>query len=88
MSILNLKDINKSFSDGEMQLSVLKNLSLTIDSNEIVVIMGPSGSGKTTLLNLISMVEKLDAGTIKFGDTIQDFNDLKSKDEIRICLVV
>ena len=83
MSILNLKDINKSFSDGETKLSVLKNLSLTIDSNEIVVVMGPSGSGKTTLLNLISMVEKLDTGTIKFGDTIQDFNDFRSIDDIR-----
>jgi len=66
MSLLKLKNINKSYFDGEQKLNVLINLSLTIKPNQIVVLMGPSGSGKTTLLNLISHIDTYDSGKIEF----------------------
>ena len=66
MSLLKLKNINKSYFDGEQKLNVLINLSFSIKPNQIVVLMGPSGSGKTTLLNIISHIDTYDSGKIEF----------------------
>ena len=61
---LELKNIRKKF-DG---VTILDDLSLTIQQGEIVSILGPSGSGKTTLLNLILGLTDVDSGKILFNN--------------------
>ena len=68
MSLLKIEKINKSYLDGDNELNVLSNISINIESNQIVILMGPSGSGKTTLLNLISHIETYDSGKIEFDN--------------------
>lgn len=60
--MLELKNIKKSY-DG---VTILKDISISIENSEIVSILGSSGSGKTTLLNLILGIIKPDSGNVIF----------------------
>ena len=60
--ILEMKNIRKSFGG----LEVLKDISMNVDSGEVVSIIGPSGSGKSTLLRCATFLEQADAGTISY----------------------
>lgn len=72
--LLNLKNINKKY-DNQI---ILNNLSLTIESGKIYVIMGPSGSGKSTLLNIIALIENSTSGDYYWKDAnIKDFSSRK-----------
>lgn len=51
------------------QTEVISDLSLEIESGELVSLLGPSGCGKSTTLFMISGLEEVTGGTIKFGDT-------------------
>ena len=62
MKMLELKNVSKSFGSNV----VLKDISLQIDTGEIVSILGPSGCGKTTLLNVILGLTDLTSGQIFF----------------------
>lgn len=62
--MLQLNNIKKSY-DG---VTILKDISLSIENSEIVSILGSSGSGKTTLLNLILGIIQPDSGSIIFDD--------------------
>ena len=61
-SILEIRGLQKSFSE----LSVLKDISLSVDRGNVVSIIGPSGSGKSTLLRCASFLEKADGGDILY----------------------
>ena len=62
---IEVKNINKSFiSKKNEQLSVLKDINLTIDDGELVCLLGPSGCGKTTLLRLIAGLDQPTSGEI------------------------
>jgi general L-amino acid transport system ATP-binding protein len=63
--IIELKDVNKWF--GEFQ--ALKDISLTVNQKEKIVICGPSGSGKSTLIRCINRLEEHQEGTIIVDDT-------------------
>ena len=58
--VIELKNINKYFG----KLHVLKDISLSVDRGEVVVIIGPSGSGKSTLCRTINRLETIDSGEI------------------------
>lgn len=62
--MIQLTNISKSF--GRHQ--VLKQIDLTVQKGEVVVILGPSGSGKTTLLRCVNYLEKPGDGEIAIGD--------------------
>ena len=66
--MITLNKISKSFS-GER---VLKEVSLSIHSGEIICIIGPSGSGKTTLLRTLNFLEPADSGKIRIDDVALD----------------
>ena len=62
--ILEAKNISKSFKNGKKKLSVFKDLSLVINSGDLITIMGPSGAGKSTLLNILGTLDKSDTGNV------------------------
>lgn len=56
--------VQKSF--GEVK--VLKDISLAVNPGEVVAIIGPSGGGKSTLLRCMTLLERVDAGDLTYGD--------------------
>lgn len=65
--ILTVEDLSKRFDNQ----TVVENYDLTIDQNEIVVLVGRSGTGKTTFLRMINNLETADQGTIRInGDAL------------------
>ena len=66
MSIIKTENICKSFGSVE----VLKNVSLTVEPGEVVVIIGPSGAGKSTYLRSLNHLEKPTSGKIWIDDKL------------------
>lgn len=60
-----MKDIDKSYRDGEAQRMILDHVNLTVRAGEFVAIVGPSGCGKSTLLNIAGMMLSPDSGEIE-----------------------
>ena len=74
--MIQLQDIYKKYSLGEIQVPVLNGISLQIEQGEFVAIMGASGSGKTTLLNIIGCLDTIDQGSYRLaGEVIQAASD-------------
>ncbi|MEO1427752.1 MAG: DevA family ABC transporter ATP-binding protein [Cyanobacteria bacterium J06632_19] len=65
---VSVKNINHFFGKGKLRKPVLNNISLEINSGEIIILTGPSGSGKTTLLSLIGGLRSLQEGSLKILD--------------------
>ncbi|SIO00225.1 lipoprotein-releasing system ATP-binding protein [Parasphingorhabdus marina DSM 22363] len=65
--VVELRDVRRSFSQGDVRIDVLKGVNLDIRSNEIVALLGPSGSGKSTLLQAIGLLEGGFEGSIKLA---------------------
>jgi lipoprotein-releasing system ATP-binding protein len=67
--ILKAENISKSFEKGkDNRIAVLKDVSLSINKNEITVIVGASGAGKSTLLHILSGLAKPDKGSVVIDD--------------------
>ena len=62
--MLDIRQLSRSFREGERVHRVLDGLSAHVAAGETLAIMGRSGSGKSTLLNLISGIDRADAGTV------------------------
>lgn len=67
--MIKVKDIIKSYNNGESRFQVLQGISLEIKDEDFVVILGASGSGKSTLLNVISGLELPDKGEVFYDGT-------------------
>ncbi|MEO9469093.1 ABC transporter ATP-binding protein [Parasphingorhabdus sp.] len=65
--VVKLRDVRRSFSQGDVQIDVLKGVDLDIRPNEIVALLGPSGSGKSTLLQAVGLLEGGFEGSIKLA---------------------
>ncbi|WP_109356862.1 ABC transporter ATP-binding protein [Sphingorhabdus sp. EL138] len=63
--VVELRNVKRSFKQGDVQIDVLKGVDLDIRSNEIVALLGPSGSGKSTLLQAVGLLEGGFEGSIK-----------------------
>jgi putative ABC transport system ATP-binding protein len=61
--IIEVNNLNKTYQTGEISLTVLKDISFTINQGEFVAIMGPSGSGKSTLMHILGALDLPTSGT-------------------------
>ncbi len=76
MSILELKNVNKKYDNGEIVKWVVNDISLTVSKGDFISIMGPSGSGKSTLLYMMSGILACDSGEIHFlGNSLNKLNE-------------
>ena len=67
--IIELRGLTKSYQEGERERVVLRDVSLSIERGEFIVLLGRSGSGKSTLLNLISGIDLPTAGEVLIDST-------------------
>jgi len=63
--VVELRDVSKSYAEGDAVREVLAGTSLTLHAGEFTVLLGRSGSGKSTLLNLISGIDQPTRGTVR-----------------------
>lgn len=66
--IINVKNLVKSFSNGDRQQVIINKLDLDIYANDFTIIMGSSGAGKSTLMYLLSGMDKATSGSITFNN--------------------
>lgn len=64
--IISLRDVTKTYGQGETQVQVLRGVNLDVREGEFLVILGESGCGKSTLLNIIGGMDQLTSGTFTF----------------------
>jgi ABC-type sugar transport system ATPase subunit len=66
MSLIELKDISKSYKSNIGDFKILQNINLKIAKKQSIFLFGPSGCGKSTLLNILAGLDVPDKGTIFF----------------------
>ncbi len=64
MTLVDIRNLNKSYVTGGETTNVLKGTDLNLKKGEMIMVMGPSGSGKTTLLNLLGGIDGPDSGIL------------------------
>lgn len=82
MSIISVKNLNKSFQVGKEKVHVLKDINLEIQKGEFISIMGPSGGGKSTLLYLLGGLDKPTSGKVILDN--KDLGKIKQKEMSKI----
>jgi len=82
MNTIELINIKKQYGKNEAAVYALKDVNLTIERGEIVVILGPSGSGKSTLLHILGALDRVTDGTIKINK--EDITNLKDEQLTKI----
>jgi len=66
LPVLEVRDVRKTFLLEKSQITVLEDVSFSVDRDEFVCLVGPSGCGKSTMLRIIAGLEKSDSGEILF----------------------
>ena len=75
-TMIELKDIVKTFPVGDDDLTILHGISLNIQQGEFVSIVGPSGNGKSTLLNMVTGIDRPTSGeVIVSGRSVHDMSE-------------
>jgi multiple sugar transport system ATP-binding protein len=74
MAQVTLEQVSKMFD----QVTAVRDVNLTVNDKEFVVLVGPSGCGKSTTLRMVAGLEEITAGTIKIGERV--VNDVPPKD--------
>lgn len=80
--ILELRNIYKTYTQGKLDVPVLKDVSLSVEEGEYLAIMGPSGSGKTTLMNIIGCLD-----TPTSGEYLLEDQDLSNETDLKLSQV-
>ena len=83
MSLLEMRDIRKSFSG----VSVLKGVQLTVESGEVHALLGENGAGKSTLMNILTGVLPRDGGTIEFDGQKLEHVTITQSEKLGIAFV-
>lgn len=81
-TVLECRDLSKSYRQGHQQLQVLHGLNFAVEAGQHVAIVGASGSGKSTLLNLLGGLDQPDGGVVRVNG--QDFSTLKDNQRGRV----
>jgi lipoprotein-releasing system ATP-binding protein len=81
-SILQSKQLYKSYNDGASKVEVLKGIDLHIGKGDSVAIIGPSGSGKSTLLHLLGGLDKPTSGSVRINDV--EWQKISEKQRCRL----
>ena len=63
--VLELRNLQRSFTQGGTTLHVLRGIELTVNQGEVVALVGPSGAGKSTLLHIAGLLEQPDSGQVR-----------------------
>jgi ABC-type lipoprotein export system ATPase subunit len=79
MTVIELHDLCKTYHIGEIDIPVLRGVSLNVERGEFVALMGASGSGKTTLLNIIGCLDHPSSGSYKLDG--QEVSALSSNEQ-------
>ncbi|MHA1944744.1 MAG: ABC transporter ATP-binding protein [Candidatus Hodarchaeales archaeon] len=69
-----LEEVNRVYQMGDHEIHALRNISLSLEPGQIIVVLGPSGSGKTTLLNVLGGIDQCDGSIIVNGQDITRLN--------------
>jgi len=80
--MIELKEIQKTYSIGGVEYPVLKSINLKIDQGEFIALMGPSGSGKSTLMNIVGCLDRPTSGCFLLLD--QDISQTSDDELARI----
>jgi len=76
-SLIAVRNLSKSFSNGGVSIDILKELNFDLSAGESVAIVGPSGIGKSTLLHILGTLDRPDSGKLLFnGEDVFSFDDL------------
>lgn len=74
--ILKINDLEKTYTSGSKQLTVISNISFEVEKGSVFSIVGPSGSGKTTLLGLCAGLDYPTSGSIELcGTSLEELNE-------------
>ncbi|MDR3567403.1 MAG: ABC transporter ATP-binding protein [Syntrophobacteraceae bacterium] len=85
MPVIELRDLEKTYKTGEVEVKAVRSVTLSIDSSEFVAVMGASGSGKSSLMNMLGCLDQPTAGSYLLnGVSVADLNreelaDLRNK---------
>ena len=84
MTVLELKQVKKTFGSGHKQVEALKETNFSADRGELIAIIGPSGSGKSTLLTIIGGLLTPTSGAVTINN--KNLADINEKERSRIRL--
>ena len=78
MNEIVVKNLSKTFTQGEQSVDALKNINLTVETGDIYGIIGMSGAGKSTLVRCFNYLEKPTSGEVLIGD--KNLGELSEKE--------
>src|SRR5438105_2547261 len=82
MELIRIENLFKTYYLGEVDVPVLKGVSLSVDHGEMIALMGASGSGKSTLMNLLGCLDRPTSGSYKLDG--QEVSDLTPEDRAAV----
>lgn len=83
MKAIELKNVKKSFKDGDETIEALKEINFSVDKGEFVAIIGPSGSGKSTLLTIAGGLQSPSSGEIWINGRALNEKKEKARAKVR-----